>query len=88
MRDFVIQLISLVTYLYWILLIARAFLPLMGMNTWNPLFRFVFDVTEPVLAPLRRFSVVGMWDLSPVVAIILLTIVQQLLISFIMGVLR
>jgi len=88
MRDFLVQLIGLVGTLYWIILLARAFLPLMGMDNWNPLFRFIFDVTEPVLAPLRRFSVVGMWDLSPVVAMIILTIAQQLLIGFVMSAFR
>ena len=88
MRDFLILFINLLVQAYWILLLARAFLPLMGMDNWNPLFRFIFSVTEPVLAPLRRFSVVGMWDLSPIVAIILLTIVQQLLNGLVMSSLR
>lgn len=88
MRDFLILFINLLVQAYWILLLARAFLPLMGMDNWNPLFRFIFNITEPVLAPLRRFSVVGMWDLSPIVAMILLTIIQQLLNGLIMSSLR
>ena len=35
----------------------------------NPLVRFLFDVTEPLLAPIRRFALVGQIDLSPMVAI-------------------
>jgi YggT family protein len=86
MGAFIIQAINVVFYVYWFAIIARAFLPLVGADMRNPVIRFVFDITEPVLAPLRRFSVVGMWDLSPIVAIILLTIVQQLLISFVLNV--
>ena len=46
----------------------------------NALFRgrsALIYITEPVLAPIRRFTRMGMIDLSPMVAIILLSIFQQ-----------
>ena len=46
----------------------------------NGLFRVrdaLIYITEPVLAPIRRFTRMGMIDLSPMVAIILLSIFQQ-----------
>ena len=45
----------------------------------NPLVRFLFDVTEPLLAPIRRFALVGQIDLSPMVAIFTLIIIRQIL---------
>ena len=46
----------------------------------NALFRVrsaLIYITEPVLAPIRRFTRMGMIDLSPMVAVILLSIFQQ-----------
>ncbi len=42
--------------------------------------QLVNEMTEPVLAPLRRIiPSVGMFDLSPMVALLLLSVLQQLI---------
>jgi len=74
-----VQVIDKAVLLYSLIIIARAFLPLIGADTLNPVVRFIYDVTEPVLAPLRRYTVIGMWDLSPLAALIILTVVEQAL---------
>ncbi len=44
-----------------------------GMDTRNPVVIFLHEITEPILAPIRRFiPPLAMLDLSPVMAIILL----------------
>ena len=83
-----VQVINAAISLYSLAIIARAFLPLVGADLGNPIVRFIYDITEPVLAPLRRFTIVGMWDLSPVAAIVLLMIVRQILTVLAMGALR
>jgi len=88
MAGFFVQFINLFVSFYSLIIIARAFLPLVGADPLNPIIRFIFDVTEPVLAPLRRYTVVGMWDLSPVVALVLLTVVQQVVVSLVLGLLH
>jgi YggT family protein len=88
MAGFLVQFINLVVSLYSFIIIARVFLPLVGANPLNPIVRFIFDVTEPVLAPVRRYTMVGMWDLSPVVVLILLTVLQQVLVTLVLGTLR
>ena len=88
MAGFLVQFINLFVSFYSLIIIARVFLPLVGADPLNPIIRFIFDVTEPVLAPLRRYTVVGMWDLSPVVALVLLTVVQQVVVSLVLGLLR
>ena len=45
----------------------------------NPLVRILWELTEPVLAPIRRFAVIGMMDLSPLVALISLSIIISIL---------
>jgi YggT family protein len=88
MAGFLVQFINLFVSFYSLIIIARVFLPLVGADPLNPIIRFIFDVTEPVLAPLRRYTVVGMWDLSPVVALVLLTVVQQVVVTLVSGLLR
>jgi YggT family protein len=46
----------------------------------NPLVKFLMDITEPILAPLRRvIPMVGMMDLSPLIAMIVLSQVGGIL---------
>jgi len=88
MADLLVRLIDAVFSLYSLVIIARAFLPLIGADTTNPVIRFIFDITEPILAPLRRFTIVGMWDFSPLAALVILWIVQQVLHTFLFSVLH
>ncbi len=80
-----VPLIQMLFSVYSFIIIARAFLSMAGMDYNNPLMRFIYDITEPLLAPIRRYTVVGMWDLSPIVALILLTVVEQVVIALIVG---
>ena len=88
-----LQLISYVIMLYNIMLVARMVLGLvlqfmtMQGNTvpeaLGKVYDVVFMLTEPVLGPIRRIlPQLGMIDLSPVVVIIILTVVQRLLTRF------
>jgi len=82
------QVINMLFSLYSLVIIARAFLPLLGANTFNPIVRFIYDITEPVLAPLRRFTIVGMYDFSPLAALIILTIVQSVVNNLLLSIAR
>ncbi len=63
-------------------ILARVLLSWVQVDPYNPLVQLLFQVTEPILEPFRRvIPSVGMIDISPVVAIIVLQIVQQVLMS-------
>lgn len=70
------------TFLY-LAIFARVILSWFpGASATNPLVRFVFTVTEPVLIPIRRvLPRTGMFDLSPMIAIILIVVIQRVLVS-------
>ncbi len=72
-------LINTAFSLYFLVLIARAFLPLVGADPYNPVVEFIYRITEPVLAPLRRWTIVGNLDLSPLVVLIGLSVVRQMI---------
>jgi YggT family protein len=69
--------------IYVLILIARAissWFPLRPNSGFIPVVRFLHAVTEPVLAPFRRFiPPVGMFDLSFLVAILVVQIIVQVL---------
>jgi YggT family protein len=49
-----------------------------GMDPQNPVVVFLHEITEPILAPIRQFMPrMGMLDLSPMVAIILLSLIAR-----------
>jgi YggT family protein len=77
-----IGLISAVIQLFVFLVIARAIGSFFVRDWSHGIPRFLWDVTEPVLAPVRRIlPPFGGLDFSPLVVIVLL----QLLGSFLRG---
>ena len=66
--------------LIWILTMAiflRAIISWFPINPSNPLVVLLHQITEPILAPLRRvIPRIGMVDITPLVAIILLQVIS------------
>ena len=52
----------------------------MGQQS-NPIFVFIYQITEPILAPIRRYTTFGMIDFSPLVAMIGLQILEGFLLQ-------
>jgi YggT family protein len=61
-------------------IIARALLSWFPMDPYHPVAVFLIQITEPILAPLRRIvPAVGMMDITPIVALILLQVLQAII---------
>jgi YggT family protein len=79
-----VQIVSIFFQLYILLLLARILLSWVNLDPHHPVVRFLYNVTEPVLAPVRRIlPPSGMFDLSPMVVMIGAIILRQLLVSLI-----
>ena len=80
MAAFLLQLVNWVFALYSLAFIARAFLSWFRVSYYHPVARFLIQITEPLLAPLRRYipPTSGM-DLTPMVALLILWLVERLL---------
>lgn len=66
---------------YW-LIIIRVFLSWIPHDPYKPLFRFIYETTEPLLAPIRRL--IGrrmMIDFSPIFAILFLQLLEWLVLN-------
>ena len=66
---------------YQLILLARVLMSwIPNLNSDNPIARFLYQVTEPVLAPIRNaLPSMGGVDLSPLVVFLGITILMQLL---------
>lgn len=82
-------LLTTVTLLFrflWLVILARviiSWLPVAGVRVdmYHPLIRLLYQITDPILDPIRRFTTFGMMDFSPIVALILLEIIQRVLVA-------
>lgn len=66
----------------WIVLLARVLWSWLDPRYERPIGRFVFDLTEPFLAPIRRvLPSTGAIDLSPLVLLLVLGFVVRLVLA-------
>jgi YggT family protein len=79
------EFIKLAGLLYVIAIFLRFFLPFFGVGYSNKFFHFLYVITEPLLKPLRRFFVAGMFDFSPVIAMFIIQILTSLLANAVAG---
>ncbi|HEX6209144.1 MAG TPA: YggT family protein [Methylomirabilota bacterium] len=79
----VARLLELVLWAYFWIIIARAVLSWVNPDPFNPIVRFLYRVTEPVLRPIRhRLPTVGMGlDLSPMLVILAIYFLQAFLVE-------
>ena len=85
---FLIPIINAIYYILVILIFARFILswirPDPYHSTWGPIMRFVYQATEPLLAPIRRIlPASGGLDFSPMILLFALYFIR----SFLFGIL-
>ncbi|GAB4424208.1 MAG: YggT family protein [Anaerolineae bacterium] len=86
MGEILASVINIVFQVLWWAILIRVLLSWLPManvriDPYNPAIRLLYSLTDPILEPLRRFTTIGMIDLSPLVALLLLDFLRQILIS-------
>ena len=77
---FLISIVFLMLQILWFAIFARAIISWFPIDPQGPIVRALDAVTEPVLGPLRRVVPrIGMVDITPMVAIILIFVLMQVL---------
>jgi YggT family protein len=67
-------------------IVARAIVSWFRLSPYHPVVQFLNQLTEPILAPLRRvIPPLGMIDISPLVAILLLQVIQQIILVLVVS---
>jgi YggT family protein len=75
------NLVNLVLTAYMWIIIARAIISWVNPDPYNPIVRFLYRVTEPVLRPIRyRMPATMGLDLSPMVVLLAIYFLQQFLV--------
>jgi YggT family protein len=86
MNLLIMFLTTLLVILQWAILIRVliSWLPMAGIriDPYNPFIKILYDITDPILNPLRRFTTIGMIDLSPIAAFIIISVILQALGNF------
>ncbi|NLB88402.1 MAG: YggT family protein [Syntrophomonadaceae bacterium] len=77
-----IELVNMAfTILVW-LIIARCILSFVRHDPYQPVIKFIYDVTEPIMAPFRKLiPPTGGIDFSPIIAVLALSFLQKIIVD-------
>jgi len=74
-------LVEYVLWAYMWVIIIRALVSWVNPDPWNPIVRFLYQVTEPVLRPIRRRLPATGIDFSPLIVIVAIMFLQRFLVG-------
>ena len=80
----VFEILAMLIQVYSYVLLARALISwIPNLDPYNPVVQFLYQITEPVLDPVRRLipPLGGMIDISIIVVFFALIILQQMLMT-------
>jgi len=83
----ILQFISVLINIYiWVVIVA-ALITWVQPNPYNPIVRFLWNVTEPVYRWIRRYipTTFGGFDIAPIILILALQFLQILINNIIMS---
>lgn len=76
--EYIKSFVLILTIILQVAIIGRSLMSWFPVNPHSPIISVLNEVTEPILAPLRRVVPrIGMIDLTPMVAIFVLFIVRS-----------
>lgn len=86
----VAQIIHIVLNAYMWVIIARALLSWVNPDPYNPIVRFLYSITEPVLYAIRRRipATFGGMDFSPMIVLLAIVFLDNFLVPTLVGLAR
>ncbi|HYF64632.1 MAG TPA: YggT family protein [Herpetosiphonaceae bacterium] len=86
MADLLINFLSILIPILEIAIFGRVIMSWIDPGGQYTISRIIREITEPVIGPIRRLiPAVGMFDLSPLIALLLLSVLQQVVTSVAAG---
>ncbi len=83
-----ISIVSTIFNVYIYIVIARVLLSWIPHNPSQPIFKFIYETTEPVMAPFSRLiPSMGGIDFSPIMVIFVIEIVRKIVLSLLVAIL-
>lgn len=81
MASLLVNFIQVTVQLVSLIIILHILMSWVQLEPWHPVRRFLDQLAEPILRPFRNaIPPVGMFDLSPMVALIFIQVIGQILI--------
>ena len=78
--------VDLVFWLLNLAIILRVLFSWIRPNPGNALVHLVYQITEPIMAPLQRYvPSLGGLDITPMVALVLLEMLRRLIVAILFG---
>ena len=79
MNIFLSEFVRILGTVLYVAMLGRVILSWINLGPRNPVSVIIYQVTEPMLQPIRRgMTKFGMLDLSPMIAIVIITFVQRI----------
>ena len=80
------QVIDTVLFLFMLIVIARAVLSWVNPDPFNPIVRFIHNITEPILYPIRSRLPIGFggFDFSPIIVFLCVIFLRTFIVSSLM----
>jgi len=80
------MMIELFIQLYSLVILARVLMSWVNIDPYSPLARTIFNLTEPVLAPVRNLlpPAAGL-DFSPIIVLVLLQVIGRMLVTMLIA---
>ena len=81
------NIVNVMFEVYTFLIIAQVLMSWVPHDHYHPVFRFIEEVTEPVMRPFRRLiPAVGGIDFSPIIALMAIELVRRVILSLLVGI--
>ncbi len=85
MIEYFITFVNVLTNVLQIAILGRVIVSWLPISPENPIVIMLYQVTEPILGPIRAVMPrMGMLDFSPIVAILLIFVVQRVVIEILL----
>lgn len=65
-----------------IAIFVRVILSWFQINPENSFANFIYELSEPLLSPFRKYTTAGTFDFSPIIVIVLLELARELIRRF------
>ena len=83
MTGLIAEIVNATVLVLTIAIIIRALMSWFpNIDARNPLVEFLFTITEPILAPIRKIMPRMPFDFTPMIAVILLQVLQRVIIRY------
>ena len=86
MNEFILRFVEVLGIILHVAILGRVIMSWLPISAEHPISVILHQVTEPILGPIRKvLPKLGMLDFSPIVAILLIVVIQNVLLRVLSG---